>query len=273
MKRDSLFQKQLQVLGFSLKEEKVLLAIRDGLLTPLLISQSTKVTRPSVYDILKKLKSRGLIESYILDGKKGWRVQSSETISKNLYEAKKAIVNSEIEKEEIKSNDGGVIVYRGRESLRKKVVSIFSSRNNEKFSGLTAYDRVVTGWMKILGNEGVNETNELIKKNKLISDSVFSDKWLEKSYEAMGMEWAKRYEGRTASTAYIDEKYFNFSSQIFAFRDTLYLFSLEDEMIIEIKHNEIQKMILSMYQFMKDHGEKVDANKILRDLMEKEKDL
>jgi hypothetical protein len=147
---------------------------------------------------------------------------------------------------------------------------IFSSRSNEKFSGLTSYDRVVTGWMKILGTEGVNETNELIKKNKLISDSVFSDKWLEKSYEAMGTEWAKAYEGRTASTAYIDEKYFNFSSQIFAFRDVLYLFSLEDEMIIEIKHNEIQKMILSMYQFIKDHGEKVDANRILRDLMEKD---
>lgn len=270
MKRDTLIQKQLQVLGLSNKEEKVFLAIRDGLLTPLLISQSTKVTRPSVYDILKKLKTRGLIESYILEGKKGWRVQPVEDISKSLHEAKKAIVNIEIEKEEIKNDNGGVTIYRGKDSLRKEVISIFSSRSNEKFLGLTSYDRAVAGWVKVLGSEGINETNELIKKNKLLTDSIFSDKWLEKSYEAMGGEWAKAYEGRTASTAYIDEKYFNFSSQIFAFRDTLYLFSLEDEMIIEIKHNEIQKMILSMYQFMKDHGEKVDANRILRDLMERE---
>ena len=270
MKRDMLLQKQLQVFGLSNKEEKVLLAIREGLSTPLLISQSTKVSRPSVYDILKKLKTRGLIESYILEGKKGWRLQPAEAISSNLYEAKKAILAIEIEKEEIKSDNGGVTVYRGRESVRKEVMHIFSSRSDERFLGLTSYDRVVSGWMKILGIEGVNETNELIKKNKLLTDSIFSDKWLEKSYEAMGVEWAKAYEGRTASTTYIDEKYFNFSSQIFAFRDVLYLFSLEDEMIIEIKHNEIQKMILSMYQFIKDHGEKVDANRILRDLMEKE---
>lgn len=270
MKRDTLLQKQLQVFGLSLKEEKVLLAIRDGLLTPLLIAQSTKVTRPSVYDILKKLKTRGLIESYILDGKKGWRLESIEAISKSLYEAKKAILAIEIEKEEIKSDNGGVTVYRGRESLRKEVISIFSTRHDERFLGLTSYDGAIAGWQKILGNEGINETNELIKKNKLLTDYVFPDQWLEKNYKASGKEWAKGYEGRTASTAYIDEKYFNFKSQIFAFRDTLYLFSLEDEMIIEIKHNEIQKMILSMYQFIKDHGEKVDANRILRDLMEKE---
>ena len=154
MKRDILLQKQLQVLGLSLKEEKVLLAIRDGLLTPLLISQSTKVSRPSVYDILKKLKTRGLIESYILEGKKGWRLQPVEEISKSLYEAKKAIANIEIEKEEIKSDNGGVIVYRGKESIRKEVVSIFSTRHDEKFLGLTSYDGAIEGWQKILGNDG-----------------------------------------------------------------------------------------------------------------------
>lgn len=269
MKRDREIQKELRVLGLTQKEEAVFLCVRDGLSTPLLIARHTKIMRSTIYDILKDLKIRGLIESYIVAGKKGWRATSTEIVSTLFHNAKKVISNCEIEKEEIKNDTGGVVVYRGKESVHKKIFSIFSSRQNERFSGLTSYDGVTSGWQKIMSEDEINMTNEIIKHNKLISDAVFPEQWLENNFRASGGEWAQAYEGRTASTVYIPEKYFNFSSQIFAFRDALYLFSLEDEMIIEIKHNQIQKMIFSMYEFIKDHGEKVDTNRILRDLLAK----
>ena len=39
-------------------------------------------------------------------------------------------------------------------------------------------------------------------------------------------------------------------------------------MVIEIRHSDIQKMILGMYSFIKERGETIDVNKRLRDLME-----
>ncbi len=50
----------------------------------------------------------------------------------------------------------------------------------------------------------------------------------------------------------------------------LYLLALNDELVIEIRHSDIQKMLLSMFAFIKEHGETVDANKLLRELMEKD---
>ena len=62
----------IKVLGLSKKEEKVLYALREGNDSPAGISQNTKVSRPSVYDILGKLKKRGLVYSYIEQRKKKW---------------------------------------------------------------------------------------------------------------------------------------------------------------------------------------------------------
>jgi hypothetical protein len=88
----------------------------------------------------------------------------------------------------------------------------------------------------------------------------------------MGDTWAKDYEGRSSSAVYISEKYFKHSGQIFAFKDVMYLLALNDKMIIEIRHSDIQKMILAMYTFMKERGETVDVNQRLRELMNKNKE-
>jgi sugar-specific transcriptional regulator TrmB len=61
---------QLKFLDLSTKEEKVLMALKHGHTTPLRIMEATKVSRPAVYDIFKKLKKRGLVESRITNGKK-----------------------------------------------------------------------------------------------------------------------------------------------------------------------------------------------------------
>ena len=83
----------------------------------------------------------------------------------------------------------------------------------------------------------------------------------------MGDAWAKDYEGRAASSVYIDKKYFQHSGQVFAFKDVLYLLALKDQLIIEIRHSDIQRMILGMYAFMKESGKPVDVNRRLRELM------
>ena len=63
---------EIKLLGLSLKEINVFDALRIGKSTPLLISEYTNISRPTIYEILTRLHKRGLIKSNIRNGKKYW---------------------------------------------------------------------------------------------------------------------------------------------------------------------------------------------------------
>lgn len=274
-------RKQLRILDLSIKEERVLLALQAGYFTVLDVATIAKVTRPSVYDILKKLKKRGLVTSSILHGKKSWHMVTEKELVDNLYSLKKKLLGFSDGKEEVTNGagagpmtDGVVTVYRGVTAVKKVIFDMIRDRKHERFLGYTAFsDVLMKGWMKIFTEDEINEINEInriIKKNGIISELIAPANWIEDHYKAMGESWAKDYEGRTSSAVYLDKKYFKHSGQIFAFKDVMYLVALNDKMVIEIRHSDIQKMILGMYAFMKERGETVDVNKRLRELMEKD---
>lgn len=263
-------RKKLSILDLSLKEEKVLMAVIEGCGTPLSIANETKVTRPAVYDILLKLKKRGLVSSRIKEGKKSWHMVDQRELASSLYETKKVLLGLSDGREESNGVDDSLIVlHKGKEAVNKILHEMFQSRRHERFLGLTGTSPI-SDWMTVMNADGVGQINRIIKKNSLITELVAPEKWVEEHFKAMGKEWAVDYEGRTASTVYVDKKYFEHAAQLFAFKDALYLLALGDQLIVEIRHSAIQKMILSMYAFMKDYGERVDANRLLRTLMNKE---
>jgi transposase len=261
-----------KLLDLSLKEAKVFLCLRNGSQTVLDIAVHTKVSRPSVYDILQKLKKRGLAQSHIMHGKKSWTLASEKELADTLYETKKMILGFVDGKDEIGGvTDGVVTVHRGKEAVKQALMGMITHRKNERFLCYTAFsDLIDKGWLTVLTPEDINEWNRMVKKNGIISELVAENDWIEKHYNVMGDTWAKDYEGRSSSAVYLPEKYFQHSGQIFAFKDVMYLLALNDKMIIEIRHSDIQKMVLAMYAFMKERGETVDVNKRLRELMGEE---
>ena len=267
-------REKLKILDLSIKEEKVLLALQSGLVTPLAIAKATRVTRPAVYDIFKKLKKRGLVESHIKDGKKSWGMVSESELADMLYETKKVLLKFSDGSEELHGvSDSVITVHRGKETLRKVIFAMIKDRRNERFLGLSDFtpELLEEGWLTVLSAEDIHEFNRMVKKNAIIAELVAPFGWIDEHYKAMGDNWAKDYEGRAASSVYIDKKYFRHSGQIFAFSDALYLLALKDQLVIEIRHSDIQKMILGMYAFMKESGKPVDVNRRLRELMAHDK--
>ncbi len=259
---------ELSILGLTGKEEKVLLSVQEGHSTVVDIAAYTKVSRPSVYDILKKLKRRGLVMHKTDDGKKRWYMENERKLTDNLYLLKKKLLSFVDGKEEAEGvTDGTVTVHRGDEAIRNAIWDIFSSRKNERFQGYMGFDQVAAGWETLFTMQEISTLNKMVKENKIITESIFPKNWVENMFAKYGEVWAKDYEGRTASSVYVDVKYFHTSGQLFAFKDVMYLLALKDKMIIEIRHSDIQKMILGMYSFMKDNGEVIDINKRLRDLI------
>jgi hypothetical protein len=266
-----LSKEHIRLLGLSRKEVEVLDALRAEKSTPLLISEYTKVSRPAIYEILVRLHKRGIIKSSIRDGKKYWSQAKERDLEQELYNIKKQFFDIEEGTEEVRGlSDSTVIVHRGATAIRKLIQDMFENHKDRRFYGIQG-DNVVPGWNKIFSIEGTNELNRAIKKNGMIMEGILPHGFFERQTKALGQQWAKDFEGRAAVTHEIDEEYFQNAGQIFIFRNSLYLIAMNEEIIIEVRNSEIQKLILSMFRFIQDNSRKIDVNAILRELIKEEK--
>lgn len=257
-------ENNLKILGLSKKEEKVLVAIIAGLNTPLLISNNTKVTRPAVYEILKKLKTRGITATKIVNGKKYWHLVNKDEIDQSLYDTKKFLLSITEGAEEVKGvSDGTVVVHRGKEAVFKVIHNIVSTKSNERLVVIQG-NASQQGWNKIMSAEKINEFNNTLRKNEIITEAILPQNWFEDHIKDLGdkegLKWAKDFSGRAYATYEIGKEYFNHAGQIFIFNNSLYLMSMNEELIIEVKNSELQKMIKQIFNFIENNANKVNVN-------------
>lgn len=267
--------KHLQLLQLTAHEAEVFLLLQTDIQhTPLELSRLCDIPRASIYVALDTLQKRGLTHHSIVNKKSKWSRASEKDLGDVLYDTKKAILGFADGREEVSgATDGVVTVHRGDYAVKKVVFGMITHRKHERFLCYTSFSDILDkGWLKIFSTEEINEFNRIVKKNGIISELIAPEHWIEDHYKAMGDDWAKNYEGRASSSVCLPQKYFNHSGQIFAFKDVMYLLALNDKMIIEIRHSDIQKMVLAMYAFMKERGEMVDVNRRLRELMERGRD-
>jgi hypothetical protein len=109
--------------------------------------------------------------------------------------------------------------------------------------------------------------NRNIKKNKFIIEAILPDGFFTRAFARMGAGWAKDFEGRTYRASLIDERYFDHTAEVFLFKDSVYLISMKEALVIEIRHSQIQKMLTQMAEFMQDNARVVDGNEALRRLI------
>lgn len=254
----------LAILGLSRKERLVLLAIIEGTRTPLLIARRTKVTRPAVYDILRKLKLRGVVHSYVHNGKKYWSRARNEDIDSALYEAKRTLLSISEGANEIKGlSDGTVIMHTGKEAIGDLIAHIAKDHKNERLFTLQG-SKVSGGWESMVGQEKINEFNANVKKNGILTETIIPRGWFEdtlkETSEKEGLKWIQGFADRALATYQIDREFFNHAGQIFMFKSSLYLLSMKEGLIIEIRNSELQKMIKQMFSFIEEHAEKIDVN-------------
>lgn len=257
----------LKLLGLSKKEQKVLIALQDGVDTPVKLSRETGVSRTAIYAILLNLKKRGVVTSHVTSGRKHFALASERDVEEALYAAKRTLLQIPEGREEVKGlSDSMIIVHRGKESIKKLMDNMFFNHKNERFLGFQGGVSTI-GWDKMFTVEETNAYNRAIKKNHMIVESIISHDWFEQQTKLLGTEWAKNFEGRTTRVNTIDTEYFNHGGQLWIFKDSLYLFALNEEIIIEVRNSEIQKMILAIFRFMQENSQVIDANALLRGLM------
>jgi predicted transcriptional regulator len=262
----------LRLLGFSPAEHAVLEAIYSGEDTPLRIATHTKVSRPAVYEIIDRLHARGLIKSNIRNGRKYWSQAKVQDLEQELYNTKKQLFDVAEGVEEIRGlSDSLVTIHRGGEAIRKLLREILVENKDTRLQAIQG-DTVVIGWNKVFGIEGTNELNRFIKKNRIIVEGIVPFGWFERQTKALGVKWARDFEGRMAINHEIGEEYFEHGGQIWMFKNSVYFVAMNEEIVVEMRNSEIQKLILAMFIFIQDNSRKFDVNARLRELIEKYKE-
>jgi len=268
--KPKLSREQIRLLGLSGSELAVLEALRAGHNTPLLISEHIKVSRPAIYEILDRLHKRGLIKSNIRGGKKHWSQSRDKDIEQELYSSKRQLLGIEEGIDEVRGlSDSTVVAYHGGEAIRGLLHKILKDNKNQRLYGIQG-DTPAIGWSRVVGIERTNELNRIIKQNNIIVEAIVPYGWFERQIKLLGKKWAEDFEGRASATHIVDEKYFQHGGQIWIFKNSLYLIAMNEEIIIEVRNSEIQKLILSMFRFIQDNSQKIDVNALLRELIAKD---
>ncbi len=164
---------ELRKLGLTEKEVKIYLAgLELGPGSVQKISRVTKITRPTVYGIIKKLEEKGLFTEIKQRAKRFFAAQSPEKILSILRTQKREIEEKEREfiriiasLEEKYSKQEGIRSYKGKEGLKalEEIVS-FSPTSNIAVVSKTKSTKFKKAFQKIRKRLGEIKLKE-IKKN------------------------------------------------------------------------------------------------------------
>ncbi|MFA4998442.1 MAG: helix-turn-helix domain-containing protein [Candidatus Paceibacterota bacterium] len=170
---DAPIELELRKLGLTEKEVKIYLAgLELGPGSVQKIAQNTKITRPTVYEIIKKLEEKGLFAETKQKAKRFFSAQSPERILSILRTQKREIEEKEREfiriiasLEERYSKQEGIKTYKGKEGLKalEEIVS-FSPTSNITIVSKTKLPKFKKAFQKIKKRLGEIKIRE-IKKN------------------------------------------------------------------------------------------------------------
>lgn len=231
---------------FSEEERQILKTLRvcD---TPLSISKHTAIPRSTIYFLLKKLKSRGLV----IQDKKGsrtvWTLRDMSTVTTESLE-------------KIIRKDTSIQIHDSKQAIEDFLES-FSTSKNTKFNALNG-DHNVEGWNTHIGTKRITEFNTLINQNKIISDIISSDNFIKQNKKILGEDWALSYKNKPTEYHVLDHKYTNYKTQILLHNQKIYIINMDKPLVIEISDIDIFQCFSSIFQFIKDNTKSITLTNI-----------
>ena len=121
-------------IGVPRKEASVYLAlVKSGGMSASEVAAYTGMHRPNIYDILKKLESRGLASSFTLNNKTFYRARGVEGLRDFLEEKMEYLgeISKELEKYKEAEKECEVSVFSGKRALRAMQADVFETLKKE----------------------------------------------------------------------------------------------------------------------------------------------
>lgn len=202
-------------------------------------------------------------------GKSYFRVADSHALEASLQDAKKFLLGVPDGRQELSHNNTPLIfLHRGRASIEALLRHIFENHKNQKMYGLQG-NKSTDAWEGLIDVATISSLNHSIKKNHIIVYAFLETGWVLSSAKKFGSEWVKSFEGRTTSVHEVPAKYMSYSTEVWLFKDSVYMLAPKEEIVIELRNSELVLMMKTLFSFIEDHSKQIDVNQLLRGFLNK----
>jgi DNA-binding transcriptional ArsR family regulator len=267
--------KRLNVLNLTKNERLVLNTISEPRSVQE-ISSMSGLSRTGINHILKNLKKEYLVTQSERGKRRFYTAIESEELVRRL---KKVI--GDVSGENIKpkgahvrtSKEDEFIIHVGDEIV-PAYEKIALENKNERIKAIQ-HHRSWKGLVNKLQQDQLVKFNKAIIDNHLIVDGILN----EGAYKEYGEEikndptlhesLVKSLEGRMADYTVFADKFFDYDTEIWLFKNSTLIINWVEEIAIEIKNINITGFLKDMFEFVKSGNKKIDHNKLIKEILEK----
>ena len=241
------------------------------------IARNSGISRTGVNYCIKNLLKKGLIV-YTKRGQRKLYVslEPQQVINELQYTIDSINIESGKKKgARIKtSKENEFTIHVGTQEIIPAYQRIALENKNERIRAIQHHRSYNELLEKITSKQLVN-FNQAIIENKLIIDGMLN-KSAYKAYQEEINKNPEKYkgaveslEGRMADYTSFPDEYFNYSSEIWLFKNTALIINWREEVAIEIINQNMTSFLKDMFEFVKMGGEKIDHNEAMRRILNK----
>jgi hypothetical protein len=159
--------------------------------------------------------------------------------------------------------DTSIVIHRGESAMRKIILRAITLNESERFyimQGSYPDD----GWARIFNMKNIVKINAILKKKKIIGESVIPDNYFRRLVPYFGKAWAISYVDRMNVVYMLPEKYFPSRAEILIFRNRAIILNMPEEIAVEIKNLQVLTLLRSVFEIMKDSAQKINMREELK---------
>ena len=258
-----------KLLGLSKKESRILSVLTGAPKNVSQISKEARYPRTTTLRTLIGFHSRGFVAKHRVSLKRGgWVIKPTEgmeKIFKDIWDEINSAAPSKISRGE---ND--IVVYHGKKQMMLLANKVLSFHKGERVYWMQSI-HIWEVWLKHKLLDRVIWLTHYLKNKGIISEGFFPDNFLEIDYKYGGEKLLRGFLDRPVIIHTIPSKFLNFYSDIMVFRDVVSIMNWKDELAIEIKNKDLVKVFISLFDYIKATGVRVNLQEEVTKILNSKK--
>src|SRR3989344_3971805 len=264
--------KALEEIGLSPKEATICLALlKQGSATISALSKAADMPRTSLYSILPKLQSRGVVYHGKVKNHTEWKCLAPKELyrkyKENLKNLEAALPDLENihEKRDLVSKVSPITYYESLDGVKRVYEDILSLPKEERIYSIEGSGSIAAK-SKRLNKEYTSNWQMLFKKSGLIWESITSEASL-RLIEDMEPAVLKPHLGRPIILTVLPKELLNFDLDIMAFQNTAALINVATAHVVLVRDKEIVRAIKEFITILSRLGKKIDLNAFMAEVI------
>lgn len=269
----------LQLLGLTTRDNEVLKHLSRGPIGVSALARSTKLSRTSLYPLLERLHSRGLVTMSTRGKRRVWKLVAPEKLQRKLF----SLAQDHEVQEDSGEHEVGIIpsqeseykVYYGKEKLVQIYEELGTLPRGSRLYGIQP-NVSASSVMKKFPYDRLVKLNQAIKDRKIVVEAVLQENFVEYYVSRLKKtgkpveDFLQAYGGRLAVTTHVPEERLNFDSEVMFYKDVVIIANWQDLVAVVIKNSAVAGLMLEFFESLKSLGKRVDQNPHVEEILKKQ---